>query len=98
MTIERTDDPSISVSILMIIGFSVIILGMVRGGSSIDGYYALVKSRDILHSTVQSLSEENRVLESEITKLRESPHYARKVLRDKYHVTEEGEGIIFFLE
>lgn len=79
-------------------GFLVIGLGMIRGASSVEGYLALIKSRDVLRSTVTHLENENNNLREEILKLRESPYYARKILRDKYHIVENGEDIVFFAD
>jgi cell division protein FtsB len=79
-------------------GAAVLAIGMVRGESSISSYYALEKSRGVMAKTVETLRAENQALNDEIVRLKESPSYAKKVLRDKYHVTDEDEDIIFFAE
>lgn len=79
-------------------GCLVIGIGMLRGESSVHGYFDLQKSRDVLKQTVDVLKTENAALGDEIQRIKKSPSYARKVLRDKYHVTEEGEDIVFFPE
>lgn len=77
---------------------AVLVLGMARGESGISNWRSLKKSRDVLQTTVDGIKDENRTLQDEIMRLKESPSYARKVLRDKYHVTDEGEDIVFFPE
>jgi cell division protein FtsB len=89
---------TIWVPMLLAWGIAVIGLAMFRGESSFDGYLALVKSRDLLRGTVGQIAQENSAIQSEILKLKESPSYARKVLRDKYHVVEQDENIVFFAE
>jgi len=76
----------------------VIGIGMVRGESSFTTYFELKRSKEILGKTVNNLEAENRDLSQEIDKIRKSKEYARKVLRDKYHVTDPDESIIFFAE
>ena len=87
-----------ALALLLLAGISVIISGMVRGSSSINGYFELKKSQLILSQTVTGLSQENNELSSEIERIRNSPSYAKKVLRDKYHVTEPDEDIVFFTD
>ncbi len=73
-------------------------VGLVRGETSLNHYWDLRKSRLILKATVENLSKENRALQSEIQKIRNSSDYARKVLRERYHVTDPGERIEFLAE
>lgn len=72
--------------------------GMLRGQSSVEGYFELKESRGVLSETVERLRKENADLANEIMRIKESPSYARKVLRDKYHVTDPDEDIVFFAE
>ena len=76
----------------------VITVGIIKGESSIGRYFALKESERILSDAVASIEAENRKLSDEITKLNTSPDYARKVLRDKYHVTDDDEKIIYFAD
>lgn len=76
----------------------VLLFGTIRGESSIRTYLDLKQSRDILDDTVSQLQRENADLSKEINKIKKSPTYAKKILRDKYHVTEPNEQIIFFGE
>ena len=85
-------------SVPVLLGCLVIGVGMVRGESSFKGYFDLQKSRDVLKKTVEGLKAENAALGDEIMRIKKSPTYARKVLRDKYHVTDEDEDIVFFPE
>ena len=84
----------------MLVGCGALILnlGIWRGDSSIEDYMELHKSQGVLEDTVQNLESENASLNQEIMKLKDSPNYAKKILRDKYHITEQDENIIFFVE
>jgi cell division protein FtsB len=77
---------------------AVIGIGMFKGQSSIDLYLSLKDSEVILTKTVESLKTENAKLSQEIFKVKNSPEYARKVLRDKYHVTDSDEKIVYFAD
>ncbi len=83
---------------LLLSGALVLGTGMLRGESSVDGYFELKDSRQVLSDTVERLRKENAELSEEIIRIKDSPSYARKVLRDKYHVTDPDEDIVFFAE
>lgn len=83
---------------LILAGVLIVNIGMVRGSSSYASHGEQVKRRDIMRGTVDHLRKENEQLQDEIQRLLRSPNYARKVLRDKYHVTEPDEDIMFFAE
>ncbi len=76
----------------------VLAIGIFRGDHSIGRYFELRESREILTKTVGDLQSENTALSKEIVKLKQSKGYARKVLRDKFHITDEDEKIIFFAD
>ena len=76
----------------------VIAIGIVKGETSIERYFSLKESERILSSAVDAIDAENNRLSAEITKLKSSPEYARKTLRDKYHVTDEDEKIIYYAD
>ena len=76
----------------------VIAIGILRGETSIARYFSLSKSKYILEETVASLKAENEHLAKEILMIKESKAYARKILREKYHVTEDGEKIIYYAD
>jgi cell division protein FtsB len=80
--------------ILVLLFCCVIANGIIRGGSKVTSYFQLAKSEKVLAETVANLEKENADIALEIKKLRESPEYARKVLRDKYHVTDKDEKMI----
>jgi cell division protein FtsB len=76
----------------------VIVIGVLRGDTSIARYFSLSKSKYILEETVAALKAENEHLANEIHMIKESKAYARKILREKYHVTEDGEKIIYYAD
>jgi cell division protein FtsB len=84
--------------VLVTVACFVLLLGIIRGNTSIPQFFALRNSQEILAKTVEGLETENTKLKQEIEKLRSSKAYARKVLRDKYHVTDADETIIFMAE
>ncbi len=45
---------------------------------------------------VEILETDNHELEKLISKISRSEVYAKKVLKDKYHMTEEGERLVYF--
>ena len=85
-------------SILLIGGLLVLANGFFRGSQSIQTFMDLRQNLNIMDATVTDLQDENEKLQNEIHKLKTSPDYARKVLRDKYHVTDPDERIMFFSE
>jgi cell division protein FtsB len=95
---ERLYTSKLWLSLILGFGAAVLGIGMVRGESSIYNYFELRESREVLASTVAELEKENTGIAMEINKIKRSSSYARKVLRDKYHVTEKGERIVFFAD
>jgi cell division protein FtsB len=83
---------------LYIFATVVIVVGVLRGPTSISSYFSLLKSKAILEETVSGIQAENQRLSDEIARIRESKDYARKVLREKYHVTDDGEKIIYYAD
>ena len=76
----------------------ILTMGIARGGIPLSKYWHLSDSSELLEKTVSKLEKENQKLKSEIEKINKSDSYARKVLRDKYHITEYNEQIIFFAD
>lgn len=81
-------------------GFATVVIsiGVFRGETSIARYFTLTKSKQILEDRVSELETENAGLSQEILRIKESKSYARKVLRDKYHVTDDDEKIIYYAD
>lgn len=77
---------------------AVLLIGTLRGQNSIFDYFKLRRSQGILEGTIDKLKKSNEDLSDEIRKIKSSPAYARKVLRDKYHITDTNEKIIFFAD
>lgn len=75
---------------------AVFIHALWQGRGSIFDYFELKERQKVLEATVASLEKEIENLETEIHKIQSSKEYARHVLRDKYHVTEENEKILFY--
>lgn len=84
--------------ILFVWATLVFAVGMFRGQTSVSRYLSLKDSEIILTKAVEDIAKENARLESEIFKLKKSKDYARKVLRDKYHITDGDEKIIYFAD
>ncbi len=76
----------------------VLAIGIFRKSELVNNYFKLKKSSAVLENTVTQIEAENSALHSEVEKLIKSPEYIRRTLRDKYHITEEGEKIFFFAE
>jgi len=88
----------ISIVLIVSFGLGVLAVGTFRGDNSVFSYFELKKSRTNLEATVADLEKQNRELTEEITRLKKSKSYARKVLRDKYHVMDPDENIMFFAD
>ncbi len=86
------------VTLFLVCAIALLHIGIIRGSSSVSGYFDLRESRDSLANTVDKIKAENLNLHEEIDRIMNSPVYARKVLRDKYHVTEDNEDIVFFAD
>ena len=87
-------------SIVLLVGFGVgvLALGTLRGENSVFTYLELRKRQKSMEKTVSDLEHQNKELSDEITKLKKSKSYVLKVLRDKYHVTDPDENIVFFAD
>ena len=75
-----------------------LLLGSFRGKHTLSNFLALKKSHLLLLEAVNALELETNKVEKEILHLRSSTNYVSKVLRDKYHIIEDGEKIIFFAD
>ena len=87
-------DPMLPGRVLAGLCITVLAMGIIRGQYTMKNYFELKKSYETLKSAVDGLKDQNEKLAVEIENIAASPDYARKVMRDKYHVTDDGEEII----
>lgn len=87
-------DPMLPGRVLAGLCITVLAMGIIRGQYTMKNYFELKKSYETLKSAVDGLKDQNEKLAVEIENIAASPEYARKVMRDKYHVTDDGEEII----
>lgn len=84
---------------LIILGASLLfLLGIFRGPNPIAPFLELTKSHDVLKRSIEITKAKADRISSEIKRIEENPEYARKVLKDKYHITDENESIVFFAD
>lgn len=86
------------ISIILAFGVLVLMVGMFRGETSIIKYYELLETRQRLDQKISELESENNRINDEINKIKHSANYAKRVLRDKYHVIDKDERIVFYGE
>ena len=84
--------------VLLVVVVAILLFGTARGEKSFAKYFDLKRSKDVLYQSITSLRTENQKLGEEIAKIKNSPEYAQKILRDRYHVKEQNENIIFFAD
>jgi AAA+ ATPase superfamily predicted ATPase len=77
------------------LGSLVIAIGIIRGEAHIHQFFELRQSRDLLKETINNIQNANQNLKSEINKIKNSPIYAKRLLKDTYHELEENEELIF---
>ena len=85
-------------SLIVIASLLVLLVGSFRGDQNLVNYFKLKQTQTKLKEVVDQLELETEQIENEIIRIKASPAYARKVLREKYHVTESNERIIFFAD
>lgn len=78
--------------------FVVFISGFLRGEHSIINYFSLLKSKENLQKEVDLIRRESKTIASEILKIKTSKSYANRVYKDRYHITEKNESILFFAD
>lgn len=99
LSVPRAKDVKpLGVRIIYSLMIIVLLVGTLRGEGSVLDFFKLNKSLGVLETTIDRLHASNQALSEEIRKIKNSPAYARKVLRDKYHVTDTDEKIIFFAD
>ncbi|MDE3270082.1 MAG: septum formation initiator family protein [Pseudomonadota bacterium] len=84
--------------LLIAFGIIVLLIGVWRGESSLTHSYHLRRSAETLRQHIDQLTIGNKRLAAEIDRLRNSPSYAQKILRDRYHLVEDDEDIVFFAD
>lgn len=84
--------------ILSVLTICMLLVGIIQGKISFADYWLLKEKRDLYAQKVKNLEEETQELELEIERVSYSKQYARKILREKYHLLEENEKIFFFSE
>jgi cell division protein FtsB len=89
-------NPLFVARMLVVFFLCVVLNGIIRGTHSVSGFFDLKKSHDLIEQTVEALKSENEGLETEISRILNSKDYANKVLRDKYHIIDKDEELIFF--
>ena len=83
---------------LYVLSTIALLIATFRGETSLSDYYRLQESAQVLQGALDKMKTEIGQLELEIEKIKESSSYAQKVLRDKYHITDDNEFIIFFAD
>lgn len=83
---------------LLFFGLVVLLIGSIHGQTTLKDFWALQDSRKTLLAVISKLERETSKLEGDIKKIKESPDYAWKVLKEKYHVVGKDEKIIFFAD
>lgn len=89
--------PSI-LGLLFLFFNALLIFHALRDHSKYTNYLKLIKSKEVLEEAIAKLEAKNNYLEKEIERIKNSKSYALKVLRERYHITEENEKIIFFTD
>ena len=82
-------------STLLMFASLVLVLGIIRGESSLSSFLDLSKTKKELELRVDDLKQQNKDLANEMERIQSSPMYARKILKDKYHLTDKDEQLIF---
>ena len=84
--------------ILIGLGLYSVVLSTLRGSGELFKYMSLQKNFHSLEMSIANLRLEAEELENEIHRITNSKEYAKKVFRDKYHITNKGESIMFFAD
>lgn len=83
----------------LIVVFTVALFSGIYQNKEAYKEYRKLKNAEIhLQNKVDSLNNQIETMQSEIDNIRSSAVYAKKILKDKYHVTDDDETIIFFDE
>ncbi len=91
LSVQRT-----LVNVCFVLGLMVTFFGVFNGDVSYSNYQELKKSKSILAKAVADLESRSQMFSLEIDKLKKSPAYATRVLKDKYHYRDGDEQLIFY--
>lgn len=80
---------------LVYLGALTMLVGTLRGNHTLKDIAELKKSHNILKKTVDNLQDEIGQLSSEVLKLKTSPDYALKVLRERYNYRRDQEEVLY---
>jgi cell division protein FtsB len=89
---------SVFFRVLLVLIAMTLVIGNWRGENVLATYFSLIESRNNLEKAVGKLEAESEDLQNEVVKITTSKSYADRILKDKYHITGEGERIIFFAD
>ncbi len=73
-------------------------IGIVRGSVDTLRYFELKKSLTELQQATHELKNENKNIEIEVLNIKTSPQYAKKILKDRFHMTEDNEDLVFMAD
>lgn len=78
--------------------FALLTIGIVRGSIDTLRYFELKKSLTELQQATYELRNENKNIELEVLNIKTSPQYAKKILKDRFHMTEDNEDLVFMAD
>jgi cell division protein FtsB len=73
-------------------------IGIVRGSIDTLRYFELKKSLAELQQATYDLKNDNKNIELEVLNIKTSPQYAKKILKDRFHMTEDNEELVFMAD
>jgi cell division protein FtsB len=83
---------------LIFLTASLLAWGTFHGETSFADYFFLKEKRDLYKKKIQALEAETQSIALEIERVEGSEAYAKKILKDKYHVLADGEKVLLFSE
>ena len=87
-----------SLKVIIIMLSITLVAGILKTRNNISSYIALNKSCQVLEKTIQELEQDIRGLEEEILRINQSKSYVSKLLKDRYHIVNENEEILFLAD
>ena len=84
-------------TIIVITGFFLVLFNGIKNRQvDRNDFSKLINKKQILTEVVQQLKKENEILMTEIDRINNSSEYAKKVFKEKYHILNENEQMLFF--